>query len=44
MSSLVNEHTLFSKEQITIIGISGIKVQVPLPDKSTGFVKQLLPA
>ena len=31
-----------SKEQITIIGVSGIKVQLPLTDKSIGFVKQLL--
>jgi hypothetical protein len=31
-----------SKEQITIIGVSGIKVQVPLTDQSIGFVKQLL--
>ncbi|KAF0212414.1 MAG: hypothetical protein FD178_3164 [Ignavibacteria bacterium] len=31
-----------SKEQITIIGVSGIKVQIPLTDKSIGFVKQLL--
>jgi hypothetical protein len=30
------------KEQITIIGVSGIKVQIPLTDKSIGFVKQLL--
>ena len=32
------------KEQITIIGVSGIKVQIPLTDKSIGFVKQLLQA
>ena len=31
-----------SKEQITIVGISGIKVQIPLTDKSIGFIKQLL--
>lgn len=31
-----------SKEQITIIGVSGIKVQIPLTEKSIGFVKQLL--
>jgi hypothetical protein len=31
-----------SKEQITIIGVSGIKVQIPLSDDSIGFVKQLL--
>jgi len=31
-----------SKEQITIIGVSGIKVQIQLTDKSIGFVKQLL--
>ena len=31
-----------SKEQITIVGVSGIKVQIPLTDKSIGFVKQLL--
>jgi hypothetical protein len=31
-----------SKEQITIIGVSGIKVQVPLTDQSIDFVKQLL--
>jgi hypothetical protein len=31
-----------SKEQITIIGVSGIKIQLPLTDKSIGFVKQLL--
>lgn len=31
-----------SNEQITIIGVSGIKLQVPLSDKSISFVKQLL--
>jgi hypothetical protein len=31
-----------SKEQITIIGVSGIKIQIPLTEKSIGFVKQLL--
>ena len=31
-----------SKEQITIVGLSGIKVQIPLTDQSIGFVKQLL--
>jgi len=31
-----------SDEQITIIGVSGIKLQVPLSDKSISFVKQLL--
>lgn len=31
-----------SNEQITIVGVSGIKVQVPLTDQSIGFVKQLL--
>ena len=31
-----------SKEQITIVGVSGIKVQIPLTDKSIGFIKQLL--
>ena len=31
-----------SKEQITIIGVSGIKVQIPLSEQSIGFVKQLL--
>jgi len=31
-----------SKEEITIIGVSGIKVQFPLTEQSIGFVKQLL--
>lgn len=31
-----------SKDQITIIGISGIKIQLPFTDQSIGFVKQLL--
>lgn len=31
-----------SKEQITIVGASGIKVQIPLTDQSIDFVKQLL--
>lgn len=31
-----------SKEQITIIGASGIKVQIPLTKQSIDFVKQLL--
>ena len=31
-----------SKEQITITGGSGIKVQIPLTQQSIGFVKQLL--
>jgi hypothetical protein len=31
-----------SKEQITIIGVSGIKIQIPLSQQSIGFVKQLL--
>lgn len=31
-----------SKEQITIIGVSGIKVQLPLSEQSIVFVKQLL--
>lgn len=31
-----------SKEQITIIGVSGIKVQISLTEKSIGFIKQLL--
>lgn len=30
------------KEQITIVGDSGIKVQIPLTEQSIGFVKQLL--
>jgi len=34
--------TACSREQITIMGVSGIKVQVPLTDQSIGFVKQLL--
>jgi hypothetical protein len=29
-------------EHITILGVSGIKVQVPLTEQSIGFVKQLL--
>ena len=35
MSSISNEH-------ITIIGVSGIKLEVSLTEKSIGFVKQLL--
>ena len=31
-----------SKEEITIIGVSGIQVQLPLTQQSIGFVKQLL--
>ena len=31
-----------SNEQITIIGVSGIKLEVSLTEKSIGFVKQLL--
>jgi hypothetical protein len=31
-----------SKEQITIVGASGIKVQIPLTKQSIDFVKQLL--
>lgn len=31
-----------SKEQLTIIGTSGIKVQLPLSSQSIDFVKQLL--
>ena len=31
-----------SKEQITIVGASGIKIQIPLTKQSIGFVKQLL--
>lgn len=31
-----------SKEQITIMGVGGIKVQLPLTEKSIVFVKQLL--
>ena len=31
-----------SKEQITITGVSGIQVQIPLTQQSIGFVKQLL--
>ena len=34
--------TAASKEQITIIGVSGIQVQIPLTEQSIGFVKQLL--
>lgn len=33
-----------SKEQITIIGVSGIKVEVPITKQSIYFVKQLLQA
>ena len=33
-----------SKEPITIVGVSGIKVQLPLTEQSIGFVKQLLQA
>ena len=32
------------KEQLTIIGTSGIKVQLPLTEKSIAFVKLLLQA
>lgn len=31
-----------SKEQITIVGVNGIKVEIPLTEQSIGFVKQLL--
>jgi hypothetical protein len=31
-----------SKEQLTIIGANGIKVQLPLTNQSIEFVKQLL--
>ena len=31
-----------SKEQITLVGVSGIQVQLPLTEQSIGFVKQLL--
>jgi len=31
-----------SHEQITITGLSGIKIQLPLTDQSVGFIKQLL--
>ena len=31
-----------STEQITITGVSGIQVQLPLTQQSIGFVKQLL--
>lgn len=31
-----------SNEQITIVGLSGIKAQIPLTEQSIGFVKQLL--
>lgn len=34
--------TAASKEQITIVGVSGIQVQIPLTEQSIGFVKQLL--
>lgn len=30
-----------NKEQITIVGLSGIKVQIPFTDQSVGFIKQL---
>ena len=33
-----------SEEQITIVGVSGIKIQIPLTEQSIGFVKQLLQA
>lgn len=33
-----------SKEQISIVGVNGIKVQIPLTQQSIGFVKQLLQA
>ena len=33
-----------SKEQISIVGVNGIKVQIPLTEQSIGFVKQLLQA
>jgi hypothetical protein len=29
-------------EQITILGISGIKIQIPLTQQTIGYVKQLL--
>ena len=31
-----------SREQITITGISGIRIQLPLTDQSVHFIKQLL--
>ena len=34
--------TASCKEQITIVGLSGIKVQIVLTEQSIGFVKQLL--
>ena len=34
--------TAGGKEQITIVGVSGIQVQLPLTQQSIGFVKQLL--
>ena len=34
--------TAASKEQITILGLSGIKVQIPFTEQSVGFIKQLL--
>lgn len=34
--------TTASKEQITILGVNGIKVQLPLTKQSIDFVKQLL--
>ena len=33
-----------SKEQVTVIGTNGIKVQLPLTNQSIEFVKQLLQA
>jgi len=34
--------TASGKEQITIVGVSGIQVQIALTQQSIGFVKQLL--
>jgi len=34
--------TTASKEPITIIGVSGIQIQIPLTEQSIVFVKQLL--
>jgi len=34
--------TAAGKEQITIVGVSGIQVQIPLTQQSMGFLKQFL--
>lgn len=38
----VKMSTAVSKEQITIVGVNGIKAELSLTEQSIGFVKQLL--